>query len=96
MTASTAKCARTDPCYAAALIAALRLRYPRLHQHALAAKLGISWRHLRKLERMGKAMDLPLQLQLESHLDPAVVDELRERFPNPPPPFWVARFRSPR
>lgn len=91
MTASTAKCARIDPCYAAALIAAIRHRYPRLRQHALAAKLGISWRHLRKLELMHKALDLPLQLQLESHLDPTVVKALRDRFPNPPPPFWVAR-----
>lgn len=94
MTASSAKCARTDAAYAAVLVTAIQRAHPRLTERALAKLIGISWRHLRTLREARKELSLPLQLQLESHLDPALVDTLRARYPNKPPPFWVARMEG--
>lgn len=83
--------ARSDASYAGALVAALLHAHPRLTRAGLAALLGIHRRHLRKLEHMQKELTLPMQLWMESKLDPAVVRGLRARLPPSPPPFWLAR-----
>lgn len=82
---------RSDPAYGAALVQALQRAHPRLTRYGLARLLGLSPRHLRKLEYMQKELRLPLQLWLESKLDPAIVRDLRRRYPPPPPPYWLAR-----
>lgn len=85
---------RTDPEYAAALVLALQQAHPRLTRIGLARMLKLSPRHLRKLEYMQKELRLPLQLWLESKLDPAVVKELRQRYQPKPPPYWVAQLEG--
>lgn len=52
--------------------------------------LGLSRKHLRKIEYMRKELGLPLQLLMESKLDPNVVRDLRAMFKPQPPPYWVA------
>lgn len=89
MRATSPSC-RSDPSYGAALIAALLRAHPRMSRAALAAWLGLSRKHLRKIEYMRKELNLPLQLLIESKLDPSVVQDLRVMFKPQPPPYWVA------
>lgn len=81
----------SDAGYASALVAALQFAYPRKTRLGLARMLGISINTLRKLSAMQMELNLPLQLLIESKLDPTVVQDLHARFTPRPLPYWLAK-----
>ena len=89
--------ARSEPEYGAALVLALRHAHPKLSKRKLAKLMGVSRKHLDTLESMQKGeLSFPLQLWLESKLDPVVVQDLRKRYQPRPAPYWLAHLGAKR